>query len=244
MKVKLLQLNFSELMRRWKSTPSIMSVSGDRSLVELVTGGETSRLRQRLRYCGFLRRREIVDSRDPGTGRTLAHLAALRGDTKIVKMLVSKGARLDIADIYGKTALHEAASMGDRAMVELILSGEGSKLIDLKTKDATSQTPLHLAIKAGRVEVVISLLEAGARTDLGDSQGWPGLHLAVVRGQADCVVALLHHGAEVSSLTRGWAPLHLAVVTGREDIVSLLVNRGADTGLKNSEGRTALDIAR
>ena len=229
-------------MRRWRSTPSIMS--GNPSLVQLVNRGEVSMVRQRLRYSGILRSREIVNTRDPETQRTLAHLAVVRGDTEMVTMLVRKGARLEMVDREGWTALHHAASLGDREMVELLLSGDGAQLVDVKTKDKSSQTALHLAIKAGHVEVVTSLLEAGARTDLGDAQGWPGLHLAVVRGEADCVVALLHHGAEVSAEVRGWAPLHLAVVTGREDIVSLLVNRGADTGQVNSEGRTALDIAR
>ena len=221
-----------------------MSGTGDMSLVHLVTRGEVTKVRQRLRYSGFLKSREIVNTRDPETGRTLAHLAAMRGDMDMVSMLVSKGARLNMVDSEGRTALHDAASLGDREMVELLLSEDDAKLIDIKAKSKTQQTPLHLAIKAGHVEVVISLLEAGARTDLSDSQGWPGLHLAVVRGEADCVMALLHHEAEVSFLTRGWAPLHLAVVTGREDIVSLLVNRGADTEQRNSEGRTALDIAR
>ena len=231
-------------MRRWRSTPSNMSGTGDQGLVQLVTRGEVTRARMKLRYSGFLRSREIVNTRDPDTGRTLAHLAVMRGDVEMVTMLVNKGARLDMVDSEGRTALHHAASLGDRQILELLLSGDGAQLVNIKTKDKSSQTALHLAIKAGHVEVVTSLLEAGARTDLGDCQGWPSLHLAVVRGEADCVVALLHHGAEVSALTRGWAPLHLAVVTGREDIVSLLVNRGADTEQLNSEGRTALDIAR
>ena len=76
----------------------------------------------------------IPDTRDPKTGRTLAHLAVVGGDTDMVTMLVSKGAKLDMVDNEGWTALHHAGSLGYRKMLELLLSGDGAQLVDIKTK--------------------------------------------------------------------------------------------------------------
>jgi len=42
----------------------------------------------------------------------------------------------------------------------------------------------------------------------------------------------------------GQTPLHLAAQKGMADTALLLVNMGADPALKNSEGKTAADIAR
>ena len=55
------------------------------------------------------------------------------------------------------------------------------------------QTPLHLAVRADRVEVVCELLRAGARPGVVTHQGETSVHLAVRAGSQTCLAALLPH---------------------------------------------------
>ena len=228
-------------MRRWNSATSVSNSAN--ILVDLVQKGQVAELRKRLRYCGFIKRRELVNTRDVETGQTLLMLAVVDSNIDIVRLLCGKGANQELSDKRGWTVLHHSAKVGDKDVMEVVLENAGHKSLD--RRNGAGQSALHVAVRSGHAEVVTQLLDSGARMEVTDDQGWTSLHLAVVRGRADCVIAILHHSLETMDLvTRGWSPLHLAVVTGREDIASLLVNQGADTNLVNREGRTAMDIAR
>ena len=74
--------------------------------------------------------------------------------------------------------------------------------------------------------------------------GWNSLHLAVRYGQPDTITTLLEHGIDINAHNRGWTALHLAALNGHTDIASILLNKGAGTEMANSDGKTALDIAR
>ena len=58
----------------------------------------------------------------------------------------------------------------------------------------TCQTPLHLAVITGQLEVVVCLLEAGASPNCTDRKGLNSLHLAVVSSYVECLRALLTLG--------------------------------------------------
>jgi len=64
-------------------------------------------------------------------------------------------------------ALLDAAANGDLETVRLILQ-TNSKLID--SVNELKETPLHLAAKKGRLNVVVELIKSGANVDLKDTQ--------------------------------------------------------------------------
>jgi hypothetical protein len=51
-------------------------------------------------------------AREPAHGRTALHIAAARGNTEVVRMLVERGAPVEAESFRGRTPLHDAAATG------------------------------------------------------------------------------------------------------------------------------------
>jgi len=83
-------------------------------------------------------------------GVTPLMLAAERGNTSIVDMLIGRGADVTAHDPSGKSVLHYAAQQGNTPILrELIDRGA-----DYKAKDRYGRTPLDLAKKKGNSSIV------------------------------------------------------------------------------------------
>lgn len=74
-------------------------------------------------------------------------------------MLLEKGANINIADIRSSTPLHRAASKGNQAIVQLLVSRNDLKI---NCKDNYGCTPLHLACEEDREDTAVLLVENGA----------------------------------------------------------------------------------
>lgn len=104
-----------------------------------------------------------------------AFFAITSGDLASLKMMIQSGWDLGSAtDSAGKTSLHRAAQLGNAGAVQLLLDG-GFK-VDPTTRWA--ETPLHFAIRNGRLNVVKQLKEAGADTSKETFGGDNALALA------------------------------------------------------------------
>ena len=113
-------------------------------LVDLVHRGQVGELRKRLRYCGFIKRRELVNTRDVETGQTLLMLAVVASNVDIVRLLCGKGANQELSDKNGWTVLHHGAKVGNKVVMELLLENAGHKSLD--RRNGAGQTALHLAM--------------------------------------------------------------------------------------------------
>lgn len=109
-------------------------------------------------------------------------------------------ALIDKADLTrttpaGSTALLQAAARGVSGVVELLLGRDG---VDVDAAQADGLTPLHLAVRHNREEVVRSLLAAGANVDATDRWGATPLHEAAEQGRLALARRLLVAGADAS----------------------------------------------
>src|SRR5262245_49195419 len=98
---------------------------------------------------------------------------------------------------------------------------------------AAHATPLVRAAGAGDVELVRTLLAAGADPDgaCGCAGAETPVWAATVAGAADVVAELLGRGADPNAAAfQGATALHVAVRRGRGDIAELLRAAGADAG--------------
>lgn len=113
--------------------------------------------------------------------------------------------------------------------------------------DPAMRMPLHYSALTDDVEVVQSLLDAGADPNVVDMQGFTPLHLAAQSYAIASATKLLNAGADANALNLwGNGPLFVAVFNsqGRGDMIRLLRDCGADPGLVNKSGQTPLGLAR
>ena len=145
-----------------------------------------------------------------------------------------------------KISLHQAVADGNLTDCDdLIADGR-----DINRRNGkTGRTPLHLAAKLGRGQIVLLLLEAGADDELCDSLGCSALHHAAANCHVDVIEALIDVGADVS-ITAGeqchkWQPVMFAASKGHTDAVGALLSVDSNIAMaKDSEGMTAEQIAR
>jgi ankyrin repeat protein len=94
------------------------------------------------------------------------------------------------------------------------------------------------------VEVVRTLVEAGANVDAPDDQGFRSLHIAAQEGHVEVVRTLLEAGADVeASAGDGSRPVHSAAHGGCADTIGALLELGVDLHAATQGGRTALHAA-
>ncbi len=185
------------------------------------------------------------------------HAAALNDDSDLINRLVAQGANLEARDSYGRTPLHVAAFKShEKALVALALAGADMNAYEHDAYDVVTiaavandvpmlrlalslggkpgnitspydGTALIAAAHLGHVDVVRTLIEAGAPLDHINNLGWTALIEAVVLGDGGerhvkVVRSLIKSGADVSLADRaGVSPLQHAKQRGYATIVAL-----------------------
>ncbi|KAJ4421898.1 Ankyrin repeat and SOCS box protein 14 [Gnomoniopsis sp. IMI 355080] len=135
---------------------------------------------------------------------------------------------VNAVDVFGRTALWYASSVGDAASVRALLAA--GALPDL----GPDQGPLHIAARYGHHEVVCLLLDAGAEVDPGPKWLSKPLVLAATGGSYKIVAELIRHGANVNACDKqGSVALHLAAGRNYVDIIELLLEAGAEINCRD-----------
>jgi ankyrin repeat protein len=131
---------------------------------------------------------DMINAQD-STGNTPLVLASEHGREGAVRALLARGARQELRNWYGDTALKMAASNGHSGVIELLCAAPGLQ-VDA-TDDGSGYTPLiGASFFLGREGAVRTLLAAGARQELQDRNGRTAMHVASKEGHAG-VVGLL-----------------------------------------------------
>ncbi|XP_048238051.1 NF-kappa-B inhibitor cactus-like [Haliotis rufescens] len=100
-------------------------------------------------------------------GHTCLHLAAMSTHLKVLELLLSKKASINVRDgTSGRTVLHYAAETGNRILLHFLLS---QRHLDICCRTYGGLTPLRLAAGRGFGDVVSILLANGA--DVTDIDG-------------------------------------------------------------------------
>lgn len=174
------------------------------------------------RLCNF---REInIDAKDK-TGATPLICAVKLGNTEVVRLLLEKGAQVNIARDDTQTPLHMATRYGFLEIVRLLL--ENGAHVDQTAQDG--YTALFGAAQEGFVDIVRLLLEKKAQINLASNQGVTPLNMAAMQGHTKVVRLLLEKGADIELASKnGSTPLFIAVHNGHLEPVKLLLEAGAN----------------
>ena len=201
-----------------------------------------------------------------GRGQTPLIVAARAGQSNIVRLLIAYGARVGartdpLLGLSEPVLAQEVYATFDRARAsvlaqDVLQSGqsdgglveldpeemEAAELLD-STDDLLSEAgPLLTAAVCGHLDVVDTLIAAGAAPDAAEWSETPPLVGAAAKGHAVIVDRLLVAGATVDAGT-GFTALEEAVVGGHEVVVDRLLEAGADVDRQNEDGGTPLMIA-
>ena len=212
---------------------------GPRNHFHDVVGGPTERT---AKVVALLSGGTAVTDVNQGTpkGRTPLMLAAAKGYSRVVKVLLNKGADVSIVDDDGYTALLVSAKCGHLAVTKLLLKAGA----DLEATTSNGFTLLHMAVGNGHLEVLRELLKTDADLEATTSNGFTPLHLAAQKGHLGVVAALVKAGADIEvTNSKGFTPLHLAVGNGHLEVVAALLKAGADIKASTSSGITSLQLA-
>ncbi|UJR37371.1 hypothetical protein I4U23_030079 [Adineta vaga] len=137
--------------------------------------------------------------------------------------------------------LFEACRNGDLIKVKSLITSENLNAQDILGRKST---PLHFSSGFGRKDVVEYLLSQNANVHMKDDGGLIPLHNAASFGHAEVVQLLLNHHSDVNALDNwNYSPLAEAASKGKVDVCLILLQYGADPNLKNSDGKSALDLA-
>jgi cytochrome c len=123
-------------------------------------------------------------------GVTALYIACEAGNAELAKLLIDRGADVNLPVSWQRTPLFAANKGGHAEIVKLLLDNGADP-----NQLAKSQTPLHVAAENGCLQCVIHLVDAGAEVNALTSNGSPPIHLAKLRGHDDIVAYLQSHGA-------------------------------------------------
>jgi len=146
-------------------------------------------------------------------------VAASKGHSDIVKLLLKNGADLAALDDCGNNVLHVACAKGRADVVSRLLKAG----CDALAKAGNGATALHLAARKGHDDVVELLLEHGVDIELVDSKGATALHAACSGGYEDVVALLIKKGADTGAEDgKGKTPRQIANKKGNDDCAKLI----------------------
>uniref|UniRef100_A0A803QH44 Uncharacterized protein n=1 Tax=Cannabis sativa TaxID=3483 RepID=A0A803QH44_CANSA len=160
------------------------AANGDRSMVGMLIqmGADPTirndRGRSALDVARDKRHSEVVEVLERGEE---VLMAARRGDTECLELLLKTGAIINYRDLYGLTALHVAAMKGHEDVLAMLVEFGG----DLDSRDDEGHSPLHSAVVGGSLEAVVMLVRKGAHVDVENNSKVTPLYMATTMGQRE-----------------------------------------------------------
>jgi ankyrin repeat protein len=185
------------------------------------------------------------------------HCACNEGNVKLVKSLVTNGAKVNAKGGYGDTPLHRAVQKSTRfgntvfdkhgviiRRETFIIGNEDVEIVkfliasraDVNAKGRHGNTPLHRACENGNEDFVKVLVTNGADVNVKNELDQTPLCMA---RSIEVLKILVANGADVN--VKDWSgktPLHNAVRLPANKVVEFFVTNGADLHIKDNDGYT------
>ena len=145
-----------------------------------------------------------IDASDKDNNR-ITHNAASRGAWVLFKSASDLGADLEAPGAQGNTPAHLAAESGSPMILEIL----AEKNVELdNVRNSAGYTPLMMASRAGRVEVMCYLLGKGINRNVCDFDGRSLIELTIGWGNSEVMSILQGYGANYSDVTVAGGDVH------------------------------------
>lgn len=151
---------------------------------------------------------------------TALHVAAAKGHTSILGILLARGAKVDAQEKTGLTPLMSSSEQG-HVVPSILLLDKGA---DPNIQDYAGNSPLLLAVANNHLDVARILIDKGSDVNLADGEFTTPLMLAAQYGHEEMVSLLLNGGADPKMRrgSNGYRAIDFARVGGHKGIVQLL----------------------
>lgn len=168
------------------------------------------------------------------------------GYSRVVRILLNRGADVSRVNELGETALHVSVFRGHLAVTKLLIKAGA----DLEARDSRGCTPLYTAAENGHSWVITALIQAGANPDTALlPHGETPLYISALSGHVGAVRALLRANADPllgtpllgTPLQSGQpgktaVPLDMATVSGHSEVVLELIQQVGIEGCGGASG--------
>lgn len=163
--------------------------------------------------------------------------------SKVIEILLKRGALPNMYDCYGWTPLHVAVSRGNQLAISLLLA-QGA---DLEPRTKVGDTPLYQATRAGNCTIMKMLIERGADIYTFNDNHRTLMAAAMTshNNAEEVVQVLLDVGLSMNVHERdpwGRTLLFVSAGSGRVEQTKLLLTKGVDKDAIDQIGRTALEV--
>lgn len=118
--------------------------------------------------------------------------AASRGDIVEVNRCLDAGINVNVQNLAGRTALHNAAEDDHVDCLRYLIE----KGADIEMEDRNIHTALLVSAMNGSCECLVYLVSKGANIQALGHKNYSALHLATLHEKYDCVKHLLTSGAD------------------------------------------------
>lgn len=177
---------------------------------------------------------------------SLINRASAVGYTRMVKVLLKKGADPNSIDWLESTSIIEASINGHLDILKLLMKNGGK----LRCSSTDGYTPLIAASENDHVEIVRMLLDPRYIDNVDINSKFDNSASALTFGalndNVEIVEMLISKGADIESVSDGgYTPLLHAAEDGHTQVVKLLVENGANIhhALTFSQDMTAIKLA-
>ncbi|AYV81654.1 MAG: ankyrin repeat protein [Harvfovirus sp.] len=164
--------------------------------------------------------------------------AILYNQPKIVRLLIEKGARIDIVDNEDKSILYIAIRYDYQEIITILLeyneNNIGIFLFDIR--DRNNNVPIHYTILFNNPEGLKKLLKAGASPNTREKNGYNSLHLAVYMRSFNMCAVIQEYNIDINARSNsGETALHIACNLQLIDIVKMLISNGINVNIQDYE---------
>ncbi len=180
-------------------------------------------------------RQQEIDPYRIGYQRHTVHWNAFQGKYSLMVRWLAGGGNINKRDRRGQTPLFAATHGRQHRIVDFLIAHGAD--VNISSHEAPYHTyPIQTAVYNGELDIVKSLLAAGADISVRTSNGCTLLHLAAFHDHVDIAELLLKLGMDVDATTGGQTPLRAAAMHSHYAISTLFLMAGANANAIDKYG--------